>query len=72
MNVPHLSIDIVFDGKDFHLIEFQAVYFGTSTYNLSDTYFKLENNIWKTIKNIEPIEKIYADSIINHIEKNNL
>jgi len=67
MAVPHVSIDVVFDGKNFHLIEFQALYFGTSTINMSDVFFVKKQENWEAIENTETIEKIYVDSVINHL-----
>ena len=31
LNVPNLSIDVAFDGNKFHLLEFQAIYYGITT-----------------------------------------
>ena len=46
---PHLSLDIAFDGKDYHLIEFQCVSFGFKTMSLATRYFVQCNNEWKQI-----------------------
>lgn len=69
VDVPHLSIDVVYDGNNFHLIEFQAVYFGTSTYNMSDVFFIKKDNSWKQIENDISIEQVYADSVVQYINK---
>lgn len=70
LDVPHLSIDIAYDGNKFYLIEFQAIFFGTVGHVKSDVYFKKEKNNWIPLKNTEPIEKIYAASVIDYLEKN--
>jgi len=67
--VPHLSIDVVYDGQQFYLIEFQAVYFGTSTYNMSDVYYALNENKWEAFDNNISIEKVFTDSISSFILK---
>jgi len=66
--VPHLSLDIAFDGKKFHLLEFQAIYFGNSTINMSNHYFKKTNNVWKHFIIEKDLEQIYTESIIQHIK----
>ena len=69
MDVPHLSIDVIFDGDSFRLIEFQALYFGTSTVNMSDVYFEKVNQEWKQNKIIETIEELYVNGVVYYIGK---
>lgn len=63
LDVPHLSLDIVFDGEDFHVVEFQAIHFGTSTVNMSDVFFEKIDGIWKQIESSLSIEQLYVDAI---------
>jgi len=73
LNVPMASFDICYDGKSFYLIEFQFVYFGTTTLEKNDCYYiKDNNNEW--IKRVEhsELELVYVDSIINYINNNKL
>jgi glutathione synthase/RimK-type ligase-like ATP-grasp enzyme len=69
MNTPQLSIDIVNDGNNFHLIEFQAIYFGTSTINMSDVYFVKKTEKWTPVKITESIEQIYAESVKQYLNR---
>jgi hypothetical protein len=69
LNVPHLSIDVVHDGSHFHLIEFQAVYFGSTTVYISDVYYIREEGKWKSKVRAESIEELYADSLIHYLKK---
>lgn len=69
MNVPHLSLDIVYDGKCFYLIEFQAIYFGTSTINMSHHYFKNVNQNWEIYVIDKSLEEIYVNSIVYFLRK---
>lgn len=62
-NVPHISLDIAFDGKEFHLIEFQFVMFGTTTLEKSDFYFQHSDTSWNLIREKADLEKIYVESI---------
>lgn len=67
-NVPHISLDIAFDGIRFHLIEFQFIYFGTTTIEKSPHYFELLDGEWQVIKGKSNLEETYVDSIINYID----
>lgn len=68
-NVPNISIDIVFDGEKFHLIEFQFLYFGTSTLVKSPYYYINKDNKWSLINEKSNLEKVYVDSIVNYISQ---
>lgn len=68
-NVPHASLDIAFDGKSFHLIEMQFIYFGTAGIPYSNGYFSKINNGWKFIEKKLTIEEVYVQSISSFINK---
>ena len=53
----------------FHVVEFQALYFGTSTVNMSDVFFQKINNKWKQFENKISIEQLYADAVNWYIKK---
>lgn len=69
LHVPHLSIDVAYDGKDFFLIEFQSLYFGTAGIPYSKGYYTKEGSSWKFISEKLEIEKVFVDSIISFVEK---
>lgn len=71
LNLPNLSIDIAYDDKNFYMIEFQGIYFGTAGIlkRYSKEYFVKENDLWIDKENEGIIEKIYVESIINFINK---
>ncbi len=68
-NVPRLSLDVMFDGKSFHVVEFQFVAFGTSSHSRSDSYFKLLGDKWDRVYEQLDLEKIYVESIVKFLEK---
>jgi glutathione synthase/RimK-type ligase-like ATP-grasp enzyme len=70
-NVPNASFDIAFDGRNFFLMEFQFVYFGTAGILYSKEYFIKKNGIWIAMENNYSQEQCYADSIIEFLIKNN-
>lgn len=66
-NVPHISLDIGFDGSNFHLIEFQFLYFGTTTLEKSTFYFYKLNDEWFIKDESSNLEKVYVESIIDYL-----
>jgi glutathione synthase/RimK-type ligase-like ATP-grasp enzyme len=70
IDVPQLSIDVAFDGNDFHLIEFQALYFGSYTLESSPFYY-LYNKGWNLINEKSVLESVFADSVVQYIANKN-
>ncbi|MBN1187863.1 MAG: hypothetical protein JXB49_36655 [Bacteroidales bacterium] len=68
-DVPHISLDIGYDGKTFHLIEFQFLYFGTTTLEKSSFYFEKSKDNWRICDEQSDIEFVYVESIINYLKK---
>lgn len=68
-DVPNLSIDIAFEGNRFYLLEFQAVYFGTTTIEKSPFYFIKFKDKWKIFREESELEKVYVDSVVKFINK---
>lgn len=69
LDVPHVSIDIAYDGKEFYIIEFQSLYFGTAGIPYSDGFYQIAGEDWVfTEENLE-IEKVYADSIASYLKE---
>lgn len=68
-NVPHASLDIAWDGKNFYLIEIQFVYFGTAGIPYSNGYYMEIDNKWTYVKEKLSIEEVYANSIIDYIQQ---
>lgn len=72
LNVPQASLDIAFNGKEFFLLEYQLLYFGTVGVVRSDCYYYFDSlNMSWIKKDVKPIlEKEYVRSIVKYIEKN--
>ncbi|MBW6480702.1 MAG: hypothetical protein K0B37_14835 [Bacteroidales bacterium] len=62
--VPHASLDVAFDGKNFYLLEFQFIYFGTAGILYSKEYFVNEQGNWLAKQNGYTQESIYTESIL--------
>lgn len=69
LNIPFLSLDVCFSEKTFYTTEFQALYFGKSTMEKSNGYFKKINGTWKKQFEILDLEKVYVDSIVKFINR---
>ncbi len=68
-DLPHLSLDIAFDGRRFYLIEWQGIYFGTVGVIKSDVFFLQQESSWIQIPSNQSLEKIYCESIASHINE---
>jgi len=67
-SVPHLSVDIVFDGLRPYLIEFQAVYFGTTTHaKFSEEYFIRKAGKWQLEKKTMNQEEVFAYAVAHFL-----
>ena len=67
-NLPNISLDIAFDGKDFYLIEFQAIHFGTFTLVRSDHYWLGNDEGFELIRGKSNLEEEYAISITKFLK----
>jgi glutathione synthase/RimK-type ligase-like ATP-grasp enzyme len=67
--VPHISLDIGFDGKKFHLIEFQFLHFGTTTIEKSPFFFKQVDGRWKCVDGSSELEQVFVYSLIEHFKE---
>lgn len=66
-DVPHISLDIGFDGNKFHLIEFQFLYFGTTTLEKAPFYFVKNDETWDIIDEVSDLEEVYVSSIVDYL-----
>jgi len=66
-SIPNASLDIAWDGKTFHLIEMQFLYFGTAGIPYSKGYYIEKNNKWIFVENKLSIEHVYSQSICEYI-----
>ena len=72
LNVPNISLDIAYNGKEFYLIEFQAINFGSVCQVRANAYHRLTDNNWLLVKEKLSLEKVYANSVGFYIKNNNL
>jgi hypothetical protein len=67
MQLPNVSIDFAFDGVQGYIIEFQGVYFGTSTHNYCKDYYIKEAGKWITKPNVFSKEELFVYSICHFL-----
>lgn len=69
-NTPSLSIDIAYDGKDYHLIEFQAQHFGVNVIVKNKGYYYQEDNEWKYKEEQPDVERAISRCIVGYLNNN--
>jgi len=69
LEVPNISLDVCFDGKDFYIIEFQALYFGTTTIEKSLFHYVFSEGEFKIVDEKPVLEKVYVESIVHFLSK---
>mgnify|MGYP000554292951 CR=1 FL=1 len=69
LSIPNVSLDICDDNKNYLLFEFQALYFGSVGQFKSDGYYQKNNNKWEFISEKLELEEVYADSIVEYLNK---
>jgi glutathione synthase/RimK-type ligase-like ATP-grasp enzyme len=69
LNSPFLSMDIVHDGKNYYLIEFQASHFGVSAITKSRGYYIREGSRWKFRGNNQEVEVEIADALDRYLKR---
>lgn len=69
-NVPFISIDIGYNGKECFLFEFQFISFGQYAVDKSPWHFIFENNKWILIKENTNAEREFVSSIDAYIKNN--
>ena len=68
-DVPMISLDLAISNNRVVLLEFQFLYFGTSTLEKSPYYYVNNKGNWEKILGKSSTENIYAYSIVSYIEE---
>lgn len=68
-DVPHISLDIAFDGRQFHMIEVQFLQFGTATLDRSKHYWVRENEQWRLVEGTSELEETIAEGLTLHAKE---
>ncbi|MFB3887076.1 MAG: hypothetical protein ACE144_17765 [Thermodesulfobacteriota bacterium] len=66
---PYISLDIASNRKEFFLLEFQFVHFGTYTIEKAPFYFSRKNNGWVARYEKSILEREFARSVAYHLNR---
>jgi hypothetical protein len=68
LDVPFLSLDVAFDGKQYYALEFQFTYFGPICLQRSKCFFSHDNHHW--VKTVEQplLEREIVNSVDDYIK----
>lgn len=66
---PYMSLDICFDGSNYHLIEFQGAHFGPYTVMNAPSHFVWEDGRWSVSAERLELEEVIAESIIDFLDR---
>lgn len=67
LGTPLCSLDVAFDGRDFHLIEFQCINFGTLTAEASPNFYIKNGKLWDAVSEECDLEFVFCDAIADFI-----
>lgn len=68
-DTPFISMDICFDGLNYHLIEFQGVHFGPYTLLESEGYYTRLGENWSYCEQVSCLEQEIAESVVSYIKR---
>jgi glutathione synthase/RimK-type ligase-like ATP-grasp enzyme len=71
-NEPYLSLDICFDGVNFHLLEFQGLHFGPYTLLNAPVHFVRAGGTWQPTTSRPELETVIAESILGFLDRNSI
>lgn len=68
-DTPFLSLDILFNGQDYFMVEFQALHFGTGVVARSEGYFKsLPDQGWTFMEEKPQLEQFFAQTLLTYLK----
>lgn len=69
-DTPFLSIDVLYDGKEYYLAEYQALHFGVNVIVKSEGYFQSdENGQWLFVEDKPVLEDIFSRTLMAYLDK---
>ncbi|MFO8066932.1 MAG: hypothetical protein R6U11_05050 [Bacteroidales bacterium] len=70
-DIPFLSIDVLYNGSEYYLGEYQALHFGMSAMAKSEGFFVFDNNSadWQFKTEKPELEKVFANTLTAYLEK---
>jgi glutathione synthase/RimK-type ligase-like ATP-grasp enzyme len=72
INFPIFGLDIGFDGKEYHLFEFQMIHLGTSAIHRSKFWHEFQDGKWVRFEGESDLEVEFSRSIISYINSKSI
>lgn len=69
LDIPNVSLDVVYDNNSYFLVEFQGISFGTIAHSNAKSYYMYSNEGWVLKDENLSLEDVYAQSIHQYISK---
>lgn len=63
IDFPIIGMDIGFDGKQYHLLEFQMIHLGPYALQRSKRFFVWQDGGWKCVEGVSNLEEEFARSV---------
>lgn len=68
INFPIFGVDVGFDGKEFHLLEFQVIHVGPATLQRSGFWHELHDGKWLRFEGASDLEQEFSRALDDHIK----
>lgn len=68
IDFPIIGMDIGFDGKEYHLLEFQVIHIGTSALHRSKCWHVFHEGGWVKYDGVSDLEEEFSRSVHKYIE----
>lgn len=66
LDFPIFGIDIGFDGKEYHLLEFQMIHLGPYTLQSSLFWHEFHDGKWIKYEGVSDLEEVFSEAIIDY------
>ncbi|MCU0453815.1 MAG: hypothetical protein MUE68_09160 [Bacteroidetes bacterium] len=69
LDCPFVSIDVGFDGRQYHLLEMQFMMFGNIGLERSVRYHRRKGKAWQEVRESSDLERVVADSLLQYLHR---
>jgi glutathione synthase/RimK-type ligase-like ATP-grasp enzyme len=69
LDCPYVSIDVGFDGRQYHLLEMQFMMFGNIGLEKSVRYYRRKGRIWEEVRGSSDLEQVVASSLRQYFRR---
>jgi glutathione synthase/RimK-type ligase-like ATP-grasp enzyme len=69
LDFPIIGMDIAFDGKEYHLFEFQVIHLGTPPLHRSNFWHQFHDGKWVKYEGKSILEEVFSQAIVDFITR---